>query len=506
MFDRGSGILLHITSLPSNGGIGDLGPGAYEFVDIIHDAGQKYWQVLPLNPGRADAGESPYFSCSAFAGNPLCISLEQLLDDGLICKEDLEHNMNFPENKIDYGPVRKYKYSVLDKAYKNWTVSGTDSQFETFCSEQAFWLDDFAMFMIIGKHIGNLTWNKWPLKLKNRDSAELASFASVESDALRQEKFLQYIFFKQWEKLKAYCACKGVKVVGDIPIYVSFESADVWVNRDLFKLNENGEPTGVSGVPPDYFSATGQLWNNPVYSWNALSKTDFRWWVQRMKTMFSRFDIVRIDHFRGLVQYWEVPAGEKTAINGKWNDVPVRQFIDTLIRHFPKFPVIAEDLGIITPDVVEIKSHYGLPGMKVLHFAFGEDDPGNPYLPHNYERNCVVYTGTHDNNTTLGWLRNEAGKDILERLYRYVGGPCSDEEMVWKLIRLAQSSVADIAIIPLQDMLMLDSGCRMNQPSVPDGNWKWRVTEEQLKNIPVQKMADYSKTYGRYRVCPEVNT
>lgn len=497
MFDRGSGVLLHITSLPSNEGIGDLGLNAYHFVDMLCNSGQKYWQVLPLNPSNADNGESPYFSSSAFAGNPLLISLHSLVDDGLLSKHDIEHNIKFPTNRVDYDAVRSYKYSVLEKACKNWIGSGTDEHYENFCSQQSFWLDDYALFMVIGKRLGTLAWNKWPMMLKSRDVTELTAVASIEADALRQEKFLQYIFFKQWIKLKQYCMSRGITVIGDIPIYVSFESSDVWVNRNLFKLNEDGEPSGVSGVPPDYFSSTGQLWNNPVYSWDALLKTDFKWWIQRMSIMFSRFDIVRIDHFRGLVQYWEIPAGEKTAINGKWNDVPVRNFIDTLIKYFPGFPVIAEDLGIITPDVVEVQSHYGLPGMKVLHFAFGEDNPENPYLPHNYERNCVVYTGTHDNNTTLGWLQNEAGKDEIERLYQYIGGSCSDQEVVWELIRLAQSSVADIAIIPLQDILMLDSASRMNQPAVPQGNWEWRVSQEQLSRIQIQKLAEYSRIYGR---------
>jgi 4-alpha-glucanotransferase len=344
---------------------------------------------------------------------------------------------------------------------------------------------------------GEKAWNTWPVDYKHRNTAALKKVHQDEQEQISRIKFYQYIFFEQWFTLKKYCTDNGISVIGDVPIYVSYDSMDVWSNPHIFKLDENREPYAVSGVPPDYFSATGQLWNTPVYNWDVLKETGYTWWIQRMRCTLERFDIVRIDHFRGLVQYWEVPAGEETAMNGAWIDVPVYEFFDTMEKAFSPFPIIAEDLGIITDDVREVMAHYSYPGMKVLQFAFGEDNPDNPYLPHNYERNCIVYTGTHDNNTTRGWLEEDASDEDKQRFYRYIGRETDVIESLWDYIRLAQSSVADVAIIPLQDILQLDGSARMNLPSRSFGNWQWRFTQDDFSRIPVQRIAEMSRRYGR---------
>jgi 4-alpha-glucanotransferase len=497
MFKRGSGILLHITSLPSKEGIGDLGETAYSFVDILCQSLQKYWQILPLNPGNPHNGESPYFSSSAFAGNPLLINLKKLVETGLLSLSDVPTFETTVQETVDFPAARAYKLTALEKAYQNWNASGHDYAFTTFCEEQAFWLTDYALFLTISKKMGTPLWFSWPFLLRNHDSSELAAFHNAVPLEIERICFYQYLLFSQWNELKQYCNNKGIQIIGDIPIYVSYESADVWAHRGMFKIDNDGRPTGVSGVPPDYFSATGQLWNNPVYSWDNLRKADYQWWIRRMQMMFSLYDIVRVDHFRGLVQFWEVNAGETTAMNGKWQDVPTREFLNTLKKQSETFPVIAEDLGTITPDVRQVMEEYGFPGMKVLLFAFSEDNPLNPYLPHNYDRNCIVYTGTHDNNTSRGWLETEASEDDKRRIHRYVGAKLTDEETVEELIRLAQSSIADISIIPLQDLLYLGAHARMNHPAKLMGNWKWRVTPAQFEKIPVELLREYARAYGR---------
>lgn len=497
MFKRGSGILLHITSLPSKEGIGDLGEAAYSFADVLYQSSQKYWQILPLNPGNPHNGESPYFSSSAFAGNPLLINLKKLEESGLLNLNDVQtFDITDPES-VDFPAARFYKHFALEKAYRNWKISGSDYKFTTFCEEQAFWLNDYALFLTLAKKTGTSSWYSWPLLLRGHDASELAAVYNAEHEEIERICFYQYLLFGQWNGLKQYCNDKGIQIIGDMPIYVSYESSDVWAHRDMFKINNEGIPTGVSGVPPDYFSATGQLWNNPVYSWENMRMADYQWWIKRMQMMFSLYDIVRIDHFRGLVQFWEVKAGESTAINGAWQDVPTREFLNTLKRQSATFPVIAEDLGTITPDVRQVMEEYGFPGMKVLLFAFGEDNPLNPYLPHNYDRNCIVYTGTHDNNTSRGWLETEASDEEKRRIHRYIGAQLSDEETVVELIRIAQASIADIAIIPLQDLLFLGAHARMNHPAKLMGNWKWRVTPAQFEKIPVEQLREYARAYGR---------
>lgn len=497
MFKRGSGILLHLTSLPSVEGIGDLGAAAYSFIDILCEASQKYWQILPLNPGNPANGESPYFSSSAFAGNPMLINLELVKQMGLLGSSDIVSPILFDTGIVDFSSVRTFKYTALEKAYRNWKENGADPQFILFCEEQEFWLYDYALFLTIGKITGSRQWHTWPILLRSHDCSELATLKNSAFEDIERICFYQYLLFSQWNNLKTYANNRGIEIIGDMPIYVSYESSDVWAHRELFKLDKEGKPVGVSGVPPDYFSATGQLWNNPVYSWENIRKADYHWWVNRMKQMFSLYDIVRIDHFRGLVQFWEVKAGEETAINGQWQDVPVREFLDTLRNNCPQFPVIAEDLGTITPDVREIMDEYGFPGMKILLFAFGEDGADNPYLPHNFSNNCIVYTGTHDNNTVRGWLENEATEEDKRRVCRYIGTRLSDEELAAELIRMAQASIADIAIIPVQDLLFLGADARMNHPAKLMGNWRWRLTREQMESIPVTLLKEYAIAYGR---------
>ncbi|MFH1877184.1 MAG: 4-alpha-glucanotransferase [Candidatus Omnitrophota bacterium] len=497
MDKRASGILLHITSLFSKYGIGDLGPGAFRFADFLDSAGQSFWQILPLNPVIPGSGYSPYFSSSAFAGNPLLISPEVLLEEKAVSGDGLGAAPDFPEGEVDYGTVSAYKMKVLDAAYDNFMKTGNKDEYEAFCSANSAWLDDFTLFCALKEASRGKVWSEWPEKLRDRDAKALKKAREKYSDCIGKEKFFQYLFNKQWFALKNYCNGRGIKIIGDLPIYVSYDSADVWVNPSIFKLDENRVPYAVSGVPPDYFSETGQLWNNPVYRWDVLKETGYRWWIERFKNTFSRFDMVRIDHFRGLVQYWEVPAGEETAVNGAWRDVPVHDFFDTLLKNIPGFPVIAEDLGIITPDVNEVKDHYGFPGMKVLLFAFGENNPAHPYLPHNYGENCIVYTGTHDNNTLTGWIRNEAGEEDKKRLSRYLDKEIRLNEVNWDMIRLAMMSVARYAIFPVQDILGLGSGARMNQPSEPFGNWKWRLRAGQPGQEHLEKLRGLTETYGR---------
>lgn len=496
MFSRGSGILMHLTSLPGSHGIGDLGESAYAFADRLAETKQRFWQILPLNPGHPGDGESPYFSSSAFAGNPLLISLPMLVEDGLLDEEDIAAPPSFPETIVDFVAVREYKIPRLEKAFHRFQQS-PPKDFDKFCTKQAWWIDDYALYSVLSKEYKETTWTTWPAALRDRTPEALESAREEHAQSIQRTKAFQYFFFKQWFALKNYCNRKDILIVGDIPIYVSFDSADVWEHPEVFKLDDEKRPIAVSGVPPDYFSETGQLWNNPVYDWNYLKQTGYDWWVRRMAATFDRYDIVRIDHFRGLVQYWEVPAGEETAMNGTWQDVPTHDFFDTLIKRIRRFPVIAEDLGLITPDVHAAMNHYGFPGMKVLLFAFGEDNPQNPYLPHNYDRNAVVYTGTHDNNTFCGWLRDEAGSDEKRRFSEYVGREAPPEEAVWDAIRLGMRSVADLCIIPLQDYLGLGSSARMNQPAKKHGNWQWRATPDQLNSIDWETIGAITKTYGR---------
>lgn len=496
-FPRGSGILLHISSLPSPYGIGDLGPDAYRFADALSAAGQTYWQVLPLNPTDPAAGESPYYSSSAFAGNPLLVSPAGLVEKGLLDSSDISAPPALPDRRAAFKGVRAYKDGLLDKAYDRFVSSAPPEIYGRFCAAESWWLDDYILFAALRQAHPRRSWTDWPAALRDRSPDELARARAELGGAIERIRFRQFLFFDQWRSLRAHCAAKGLKIVGDVPIYVSLESADVWAHPQVFRLGADRRPSVVSGVPPDYFSATGQLWNNPVYDWDFLQKSRYAWWVARMRATLERFDIVRIDHFRGLVQYWEIPAGSTTAVTGSWHDVPTNDFLDTLTKEFPSFPVIAEDLGTITPDVREAMARYGLPGMKVLLFAFDDDNGRNPYLPHNYERNAVVYTGTHDNNTFRGWLRGEASEEQRRRLYAFLGRRPAAAEAAWELVRTAMLSVADVCIVPLQDYLCLDSRARMNRPAQPRGNWVWRCTPQEMAGVDWKRIAAMTRAAGR---------
>jgi 4-alpha-glucanotransferase len=498
MDKRASGILLHITSLPSPYGIGDLGPEAYRFADFLGQTKQSHWQVLPLNPTNPGYGNSPYSSISAFAGSTLLISPDLLVEEGLLSRKDLDPIPSFPEARCDFSEVIRYKGRLLEQAYQRFNQNGKGREpFESFCSESSLWLEDFALFVVLKKQFDGKVWNQWPGELRDRDQKSIEEFKKKSHDQIEKEKFWQYLFFKQWHLLKDYCQEKGVRLFGDLPIYVSFDSAAVWANPSLFKLDGEKRPTFVSGVPPDYFSETGQLWGNPVYRWDVLKKRNYRWWRERIAHNLKLFDTLRIDHFRGLVAYWEIPASEKTAINGRWVQVPVDDFLNTLRKRFPHLPIVAEDLGLITEDVREVMDQFSLPGMKVLMFAFGEDNPMHPYLPHTYRENFLVYTGTHDNNTVRGWFEEETSPEDKKRLFRYLGREVPVMEIHWALIRLAMMSVARWVILPMQDVLGLGGETRMNRPSVAHGNWEWRLLPGQITPSVSETLLEVTETYGR---------
>ncbi|MFO7877146.1 MAG: 4-alpha-glucanotransferase [Desulfovermiculus sp.] len=494
---RGSGLILHITSLPSPFCIGDLGPGAYQTVDFMHQAGQAFWQILPLTPTSGINGHSPYSSISAFAGNILLISPELLVEEGLISTRDLPEPAADP-SLVDYPKAEKSTQVILDLAQAALpTNPALKKEFDRFCSQQRDWLQDFALFCAAKKAFGHRSWNEWPAEIRDRHTQALADLAQEQAREIEKIKFSQFLFFRQWDRLKDYANQKCIQVIGDLPIYVSYDSAEVWAQPEQFKLDAQGTPVTVAGVPPDYFSSTGQLWGNPVYDWQKMEESGFDWWIKRLKHTFELYDIVRIDHFRGFVGYWEVPYGEKTAVNGWWTEAPATNFFRTLLKRFPCLPIVAEDLGEITPDVREAMHLFGFPGMKVLVFAFYEDNPLHPFLPHTYERNCVAYTGTHDTNTVLGWLQNETDEKTRQRLYRYLGRELQDQQVPWELIRLAMASVADKAIFPIQDALALPEATRMNLPSTTHANWSWRVRSEELSSGLANALADMVATYGR---------
>lgn len=498
MDKRSSGILFHITSLPSQYGIGDLGDGAYGFADFLAGSHQRFWQILPLSLTCSAYGNSPYSSFSAFAGNPLLISPERLVKDGFLTGPDLDATPEFPGDRVDYPAVTKYKEKIFRLAYKKNRDKLTDQHnFQKFCGEHAYWLDNYSLFISLKNHLKGSEWVNWPKELRDREEDALQEWSEKLHDDILREKFLQYIFFTQWSSLKNYCDSININIFGDIPIYVNYDSADVWANPDIFNLNSDKNPSFVSGVPPDYFSSTGQLWGHPVYKWDVLKKDNYSWWIRRIGHNLKLFHLFRFDHFRGFVGYWEVPAGEKTAINGKWVKAPADDFFKIVLKHFPHISIIAEDLGVITDDVRELMTRFGFPGMKVLLFAFSEDLPTNPYAPHNHVKNCVVYTGTHDNNTIKGWFRKELDHESRKRLFDYIGREVTEKNVHWEIIRLAMMSVADIIIIPMQDILGLGEKDRMNLPASTSGNWQWRLLPEQLSPSLSKKLLEMTRIYGR---------
>lgn len=500
MRNRKSGVLLHITSLPSDFGIGDLGPGAFRFADFLSESNQRYWQVLPLNPTSTAFGNSPYSGPSIFAGNTLLISPVVLEEQGLIGKRDMEEIETASTEEVDYQTATRIKQQITDAAYNNLLSDGNDEithDFNRFCEENSYWLDDYAMFMVLKEEFSQAPWNKWPEEFRDRDKTALEKVRERKEARIRKIRYSQYLFYRQWFSLKKYCNDRDIKIIGDLPIYPNFDSSDVWNNQEFFKLDNTKNPLFCAGVPPDYFSSTGQLWGNPVYDWDRLGEDGYRWWIKRFGHNFNITDIVRVDHFRGFVAYWEVLYGHKTAMEGEWVDVPVDEFFTTVKKHFESLPVIAEDLGTITSDVYEVMDRYGFPGMKILIFAFGDDFPDGYYLPHNYPRNCVVYTGTHDNNTVKGWFRKEADNFQKERLSKYAGVNIDQDNVSWEMIRLAMSSVADTAIIPMQDILGLDERGMMNLPSTSSGNWRWRIKGDYFSKETVNRLREITSVYGR---------
>ena len=494
---RASGILLHLTSVPSAFGVGDMGPEAYRFADFLAESKQSFWQILPLNPTDPAHYNSPYHSFSAFACYPLLLSPERLVEDGLLDRENVQSPPDLPVQRADYRAVIQYKEKLFKIAYESFKGRKPDQEYERFCSENAHWLDDFALFKAFKSHFGDRPWSEWPEDVRDRRPETLESARRQFHDTVEMTRFLQYQFSKQWNSLRSYCNQRGIQIIGDIPIYVNYDSTDLWSYPELFKLDDKKRPEVVAGVPPDYFSETGQLWGNPIYRWDVLKETGYDWWIKRIMRILNLYDFLRIDHFRGLVAYWEVPATEKTAINGKWIEAPVVDFLNHLMKRLSSLPIIAEDLGLITPDVREIMHQFELPGMKVLLFAFGDDMATNPYIPHNLPRNCVAYTGTHDNNTIKGWFEKEATPEEKGRLFRYLGGKVSAEQLHWELIRLLMMSVAKTVIFPMQDVLGLGAEARMNQPSTLERNWQWRLSPDLLTTDLTEELRRMTETYGR---------
>ena len=483
---RSSGILMHPTSLPSCGGIGDLGPAAYEFVNWLADARQTLWQILPLGP--VGHGNSPYSCTSAFAGNVLMISLERLADRGLI---DRQRVLAIPDgdSPVDFDSVRAHKLPLLREAAKDFlrSASGTPLEhYERFCRQNHWWLEDYVLFSALRERFGDQPWNNWPPEIVRRHPESIAKLHEQLHEQLEEERFLQFAFFEQWRALRSHCADRGVRVVGDVAIFVSYDSADVWTHPDIFRLKDDLSPEVVAGVPPDAYSETGQRWGNPLYDWDALKSRGYNWWIKRMRWAIETFDIVRLDHFRGFEAFWEIPADEPTAAHGHWVRGPNDDLFKALRSALGDLQLIAEDLGYITPEVTELRKKLGIPGMKVLQFGFG-DRGSRKYLPHRFRRDSVVYTGTHDNDTTVGWWNSSATGDEKRRASTYLG--IGDDGVHWAFIRAALTSVANLAIIPVQDVLGLGSDARMNVPSQSLGSWSWRLRAGALTPELAAKLA-----------------
>jgi 4-alpha-glucanotransferase len=497
MFSRASGVLLPVFSLPSRFGIGDLGPGALQFVDFLQAAGQRIWQILPLNPTEGAFGHSPYHSASCFAFNPLLISPEVLAQEEWIDGKDLRGQGPKTQGRIDYAAVEAFKRGLLEKACRRFRRRLPDTDYERFCTENAFWIEDYALFGALSARHAGTPWNRWPPKARDRRPADIQRLGQALDDAMEKLKIEQYLFYRQWRTLRQYCRQKRILLFGDIPIYVPLHSADVWAHRRLFQLDRRHRPLAVSGVPPDYFSADGQLWGHPLYDWQTHSQTRYEWWAQRIAHQMAVFDAVRIDHFRGLVAYWQVPAGQRTARNGRWVEAPCDDFFSELRRRFVSLPMVAEDLGHITADVRETMRRYGFAGMRVLMFGFSGDPAMDPNCVHNIPEHCVIYTGTHDNNTARGWFEKEATAGEKHRLSVICGRGIPAREVAWELIRLAMLSSARWSIFPAQDLLGLGAAARLNTPGQAHGNWVWRMTARQLEALPIQRLREMTATFGR---------
>lgn len=489
---RTSGVLMPISSLPSLYGIGTMGKSARKFVDFLIEGGQTYWQILPICP--TSYGDSPYQSFSSFAGNPYFIDLEYLCEDGLLTKEECESfDWGGSEQSVDYGTMYVSRYALLKKAYARF-VKNVPSDFTTFCEEKKEWIEDYTLFMALKDANDGAAWSEWDDDLRLRKEDALAKARTEYADDIEFYKMLQYLFFQQWKQLKAYANEKGIEIIGDVPIYVAGDSADVWANPKQFYLDEDLNPIEVAGCPPDGFSADGQLWGNPLFRWDEMKKDDYTWWTRRVKAMAELYDIIRIDHFRGFDSYYAIPAEDDTAKNGKWKNGPGMDLFEELEKKLGKLPIIVEDLGFLTPSVRQLLKDSGFPGMKVIQFAFDSRE-GSDYLPHTYTQHCVVYTGTHDNDTVMGWMET-APKDSVKFAKEYLN-LTEEEGYNWGMMRAAWSSVADMAIVPFQDLLGLGSEARINIPSTLGENWKWRATDDQITEKLAAKLYKYMEMYGR---------
>jgi len=503
--DRSSGILLHPTSFPGPFGIGDLGQTAYQFADFLAVSGQSLWQVLPLGP--TGYGDSPYACYSAFAGNTLLISPERLVAENLVTADEVTPLIAASDERIDFVRVHEHKEGILRRAFSRFTTSSRSqlkTDFEKFCSEERDWLDDYGLFRALKEANADRPWNEWHPSLVKRSADAIKQARTTFEHRIEAHKFAQFLFFRQWFELKSYCNKLGIKLIGDIPIFVAQDSSDVWTNPDQFKLDEDGTPTVVAGVPPDYFSTTGQLWGNPIYNWDQMLADGFKWWIKRIRASLQLFDVVRIDHFRGFAACWEIPAGDKTAERGAWVEAPGQELFLAVKSALGEIDVIAEDLGVITPDVESLRDGFGFPGMRVLQFSFG-GNPKNSDLPHNYIQNSVAYTGTHDNDTTVGWF-TDSGKTGSTRTaeeikrerqfcLRYLNS--NGAEINWDFIRALMQSVSNRVVIPLQDVLGLGSGARMNLPNSTEGNWLWRFKTGAINESLSRRLREMTETYGR---------
>lgn len=496
---RSAGILLHITSLPSPFGIGDLGPEAYSFADFLNRSKQSFWQILPINLTEAGQGHSPYSAISSFAGNTLLISPEVLVEYGWLGMHDIIDACLPKSVMVDFANAEKVKGHLFDKAWitfneKKDTVQETE--FRNFCKREAFWLHDFSLYVVLKEQNEGKPWFEWDDIFKDRDKKYLKQLEQENTDAILKVKWLQYVFSNQWSGLKTYANSKGIQFFGDLPFYCSYDSADVWSNRDLFHLDEKGTVVGMAGVPPDGFSADGQLWGMPVFKWEVHKKDGYQWWISRLKKNMELFDLLRLDHFRAFADYWEIPAGEETAKNGEWKRGPNADLFYAVKSAFGDLPFIAEDLGEIDQPVYDLRDEFHFAGMKILQFAFGGDFPDSPYIPHNYTNNFVVYTGTHDNNTTKGWYRQE-GHHFHHQISQYTGNHLSENEINTIFNRLAYASVADMAILPLQDVLGLDENARMNVPGSTENNWTWRFVPGQINPSIEHSLQNLAWLYNR---------
>jgi 4-alpha-glucanotransferase len=508
-FPRSAGVLLHPTSLPGVHGIGDLGPQALRFAAYLHEAGIKIWQVLPLNP--TGYGDSPYQSLSAFAGNPLLISLETLAAEGWLDQQSLQSTPNFPEGRVDFSLVIPWKFERLIRAASKFFASATAEQkkeFESFAEQNRAWLDDCALFMAAKDEHQGRVWTSWEPALAARQPAAMVQWREKLSSEIAAYKFWQFKFFEQWNAIRKDCARRGIRIMGDIPIYAAHDSADVWANPEMFWLDEKGNPLKVSGVPPDYFSATGQLWGNPIYRWDAMKATGYGWWIERVRASLKMFDMVRLDHFRGFEAYWEIPAGDPTAENGKWVKGPGAELFQVLTDALGQLPIVAENLGVITPEVEAIREKFGYPGMAILQFAFSTDPQAPTFRPHNYERQLVAYTGGHDNDTMFGWWRSGVAQSTRSQAdvkkeyadaqnYLSVTSEDLDREVNWIFIREVMKSVADTVLFPMQDVLGLGSEARMNTPGTLGGNWTWRLSDNALHEADQRRLKLFAEIYQR---------